>query len=55
MESTYGWMKGESQDQRWNRMMDNRWKYGRYVRQCGMVGACPQFRVQVEDEKWMDG
>ena len=50
-----GWKESESQDQRWKRVMNGMWKYGRYVRNCGMVGACPQCRVKVEEKKWMDG
>ena len=33
------------------RMMNGRWKYGRYVWKRGMVGACPQCKVQVEEGK----
>ena len=33
------------------RMMNGRWKHGRFVRKSGMDGACPQCRVQVEEEK----
>ena len=48
----YGWMKeSESQDQRQERMMNSRWKYGRSIRKFGMDGACPQCGVQVEEEK----
>ena len=43
--------ESESQDQRWKQMMNGRWNYGRYVWKFGMVGACPQCRVQVEEEK----
>ena len=32
-------------------MMNGKWKHGRYVRQCGMDGAFPQCRLQVEEEK----
>ena len=46
-----GWKESESQDQRWKRMMNIRWKYGSYVWKSGMDGACPQCRVQVEEEK----
>ena len=46
------WMdESESQDQRWKRMMNARWNDGRYVWTYGRDGACPQCRVQVEEEK----
>ena len=48
------WMderKSGSQDQRWTKMMNNRWKRIGYVWKGSMDGACPQCRVQVEEEK----
>ena len=54
------WMderKSGSQDQRWTRMMNNRWKRIGYVWK-GMDGSCHQCRVQVEKEKvngWISG
>ena len=35
-----GWKESESQDQILKRMMNGRWKYGRYVRKSGTDGAC---------------
>ena len=36
-----GYKESESQDQRWKRIMNGRWKDGRYVRKSGMDGAFP--------------
>ena len=40
-ENMDGWKESESQDQRWKKMTNDRWKYGRYVWKSGMDGACP--------------
>ena len=46
-----GRKENDSQDQRWKRMMNGRWKYRGSVCNFCMDGACPQYRVQVEEEK----
>ena len=46
-----GWKESESQDQRWTRMMNGKWN----IRKSGMNGACPQCRVQGEEENGMEG
>ena len=46
-----GGKERECQDQRGTRMMNNRWKRIGYVWKGSMDGACPQCRVQVEEEK----
>lgn len=41
MESVYVWMKSESQDQRWKRIMNGGGKHGRYACKYSMDGAFP--------------